>query len=59
MARRGDADSKKPRLIDRQNRVALPPDVLAALKLEAGDYVVFEIEDGKARLHKVKWTPER
>lgn len=49
----------KPRLIDQQNRVALPPEVLHALGAEAGDYVLFEVDGRTVRLVKVAWTPSR
>lgn len=48
----------RPRLIDRQNRVALPPEIMDALSVETGDYVAFEVEDGKVRLYKVRWVPD-
>lgn len=49
----------KPRLIDQQNRVAIPPEVLEALGADAGDYVVFEVEGGEVRLVKVRWVPDQ
>lgn len=48
--------SGKPRMIDQQKRVALPAEVLAALGLDAGDYVVFEVDGNRVSVHKVKWT---
>jgi bifunctional DNA-binding transcriptional regulator/antitoxin component of YhaV-PrlF toxin-antitoxin module len=49
----------KPRLIDRQNRVALPPEALSALGVKAGDYVTFEIEGKAVKILKVVWSPGR
>lgn len=44
-----------PRLIDQQNRVALPKEVLEALQVSKGEHVTFQIENGKVTLHKVAW----
>ena len=52
-------EEPKPRLIDRQNRVALPPDVLKALDVKAGDHVAFEVNGKVVNIHKVKWTIEK
>ena len=54
-----DTAEPKPRLIDRQNRVALPTEVMKALEVKAGDYVAFHVEDAIVRLHKVRWSIER
>lgn len=49
----------KPRLIDQQNRVALPTEVLNALGAKSGDYVAFEIDGKSAKLIRVVWSPGR
>lgn len=49
----------KPRAIDAQMRVILPPEVLQALDLEAGDFVGFELDGSDVRLRKVRWAPDR
>jgi hypothetical protein len=49
----------KPRLIDRQNRVALPPDVLKALSVSSGDHVAFDIEGDRVAIHKVRWVIDK
>lgn len=54
-----ESGEPKPRLIDRQNRVALPPEVLRALQVKAGDYVSFDIDGAVVRIHKVKWVVEK
>jgi bifunctional DNA-binding transcriptional regulator/antitoxin component of YhaV-PrlF toxin-antitoxin module len=46
----------KLRLIDQQNRVALPGNVLDALGAKAGDYVSFEISGRDVRVIKVSVT---
>ena len=46
----------KPRSIDPQNRVVLPPEVMRALGVSTGDYVTFEISGGDVRIHKVRWV---
>lgn len=57
MVRKGAEDSaSKPRLIDRQNRVALPPEVMEKLGVAAGDYVAFHIDAGEVRVRRVKWS---
>lgn len=58
VSRRASPDPK-PRLIDAQNGVALPSDVLDALGVESGDHVAFELESGRVTLHKVRWTVEK
>lgn len=49
----------KPRSIDPQNRVVLPPEVMRALNVDAGDYVTFEVSGHEVRLIKVRWVPDR
>lgn len=49
----------KPRLIDRQKRVALPPDVIKALGVQSGDHVAFEIDGERVTIHKVRWVIEK
>lgn len=49
----------KPRLIDRQNRVALPPEVLKALGVQSGDHVAFDIEGERVTIHKVRWVIDK
>ena len=46
----------KPRSIDPQNRVVLPPEVLRALGVNTGDYVTFEVNGSDVRLLKVRWV---
>lgn len=46
----------KPRAVDQQNRIALPPEAMAALGIKQGDFVTFEIEGNSVRLHKVRWV---
>lgn len=59
MVRPAPPSDAKPRLIDHQNRVALPGEVMRALGVRSGDYVAFEIKDGEVRLRKVRWVVER
>jgi hypothetical protein len=47
----------KLRLIDQQNRVALPPEALAALNAKSGDYVSFEINGREVKIIRVSVTP--
>lgn len=49
----------RPRVIDHQNRVALPPEVLRALGVGKGDYVAFEVAGEEVRLRRVRWILER
>lgn len=49
----------KPKTIDPQNRVTIPPDVMEALNLKPGDFVTITAEDGHARIVPVKWVPRR
>lgn len=49
----------KPRSIDPQNRVVLPPEVMRALSVTNGDYVTFEINGGDVRIQKVRWVVDR
>lgn len=49
----------KPRSIDPQNRVVLPPEVMRALGVTNGDYVTFEINGSDVRIHKVRWVLDR
>lgn len=46
----------RPRLIDPQRRVILPPEVMEALHVDIGDHVAFSIEDGMVRLHRVEFV---
>jgi bifunctional DNA-binding transcriptional regulator/antitoxin component of YhaV-PrlF toxin-antitoxin module len=48
----------KPRSIDPQNRIVLPPEALRALGAGAGDFVTFEIEGSNVRLRKIRWVPD-
>lgn len=48
----------KPRSIDPQKRVVLPPEVLRALGAGAGDFVTFTIDGSEVRLRKVRWMVE-
>lgn len=52
-------EEPKPRLIDRQNRVSIPPEALKALDVKPGDHVAFEVSGKTVTLHKVKWTIEK
>ena len=54
-----NAPDSKPRSIDPQNRVVLPPEVMRALGAATGDYVQFEIDGGSVRIHKVRWVVDR
>ncbi|MBI4393900.1 MAG: hypothetical protein HY556_08920 [Euryarchaeota archaeon] len=56
---RKTATQPKPRLIDRQNRVALPSEIMSLLDAAVGDYVYFEVYQGNVTLRKVRWVPER
>jgi bifunctional DNA-binding transcriptional regulator/antitoxin component of YhaV-PrlF toxin-antitoxin module len=49
----------KPRLIDSQNRVTLPGEVLEALGVGIGDYVAFDIKNGIVSLHRVRWALDK
>lgn len=49
----------KPRLIDGQNRVALPAEVMAALNVKSGDYIAFEVAGSEIKLHRVRWALDR
>lgn len=49
----------KPRSIDPQNRVVLPPEVMRALGASTGDYVTFEVNGADVRIHKVRWVLDR
>jgi bifunctional DNA-binding transcriptional regulator/antitoxin component of YhaV-PrlF toxin-antitoxin module len=49
----------RPRVIDHQNRVALPPEVLRALGVTTGDYVAFEVSGDDVRLQRVRWVVDR
>lgn len=46
----------RPRLIDQQKRVALPPEVLRALDVGSGDYVLFRLKGREVHVLKAKWT---
>lgn len=49
----------RPRQIDAQNRVVLPSEVMKALGVNTGDYVMFEIAGAEVRLHKVRWVLDK
>jgi bifunctional DNA-binding transcriptional regulator/antitoxin component of YhaV-PrlF toxin-antitoxin module len=60
MARKSsEPPGPKPRLIDRQNRVALPAEAMQALGVKAGDHVAFEVHGSEVRIHRVKWTLDK
>ena len=48
----------KPRLIDQQSRVALPAEVLKALSVKRGDYVVFRVDKNEVKILRTKWSVE-
>jgi len=54
-----DEWESKPRLVDQQNRVSLPPEVLEALQVKAGELVAFSVDGKNVRLHKVLWRVDR
>jgi hypothetical protein len=45
----------EPRLIDGRKRIVLGHDVLDALGVTSGDYVVFKIRQGAVSMHRVDW----
>ena len=45
-------ENLRPRKIDAQNRVVLPQEVVRALRIAPGDYVVFENTPDGVRLHR-------
>lgn len=47
---------RRPRVLDPQNRVVLPPDVVKALGLRVGDFVTFDVEGGEVRIRRVRWV---
>ena len=49
----------KPRLIDAQNRIALPSEVLQHLGVKAGDYVSLELVGGEVKVRRVRWEVEK
>lgn len=60
MARKDpEAAGPKPRIIDRQNRVALPADVMAVLGVKSGDYIAFDVDGNEVRLHRVRWALDK
>lgn len=46
----------KPRVVDGQYRVVLPPQVRAALGIDRGDHVTFEVDGADVRLRRVRWV---
>lgn len=58
MARR-PAAQPLPRVIDTQQRVRIPNDVMDALGLEVGDHIGFEVAGDEARIFRVKWVREK
>lgn len=59
MPSKSPEEAPKPRLIDRQNRVALPAEVMKALGVKSGDYLAFDVDGAHVTVHKVKWSIER
>jgi bifunctional DNA-binding transcriptional regulator/antitoxin component of YhaV-PrlF toxin-antitoxin module len=59
MRKQQDEAFPKPRIIDTQNRVLLPPEVLEALGAGPGDYVSFQVDGPRASIYKVRWLPEK
>lgn len=55
---RAESWESKPRLIDGQKRVALPAEVLAALRVDAGDYLTFTVAGSSVTLSRVRWTKD-
>lgn len=53
---KGQTPKQKPRLVDQQNRVALPQEVLDHLQVGAGDFVIFTIDGKNVCVHKAKWV---
>lgn len=49
----------RPRVIDPQNRVVLPPEVMKSLGVRVGDHVSFEVDGFEVRLRRVRWVVER
>lgn len=49
----------QPRVVDARNRVALSPEAMKVLGVEAGDYVVFEEREGEVVVRRVDWTVKR
>lgn len=43
-----------PRKVDPNSRVVLPPDVLKALGIRPGDYVVFDIQQEGVTIYRAK-----
>lgn len=41
-----------PRQVDNRNRVALPRPVLDLLEVGPGDFVLFQVEDGKVCVYR-------
>lgn len=55
MRKRTDS-SLKPRLIDTQNRIILPPEAMSYLKAKAGDYLAVTTDAAGVHLRKVEWV---
>lgn len=53
---KGQKSQRKPRIVDGQNRVALPSEVRKALQIGPGDYIMFNIEGKKVVIRKTKWV---
>lgn len=43
-----------PRKVDPNSRVVLPPEVLKALDVKVGDYIGYEVHEGRVVMHKVR-----
>lgn len=43
-------------MLDTQNRVIVPPEILETLGVGPGDYVAFRIEDDGVRFYRVEMT---
>jgi len=56
--RRPTGGTPPPRALDRQNRIVLPPEVIAALGVKEGDFVGFRIDGKKVLIHRAKWVLE-
>ena len=57
-ASRPEPWESKPRIVDRQKRVAFPAEVLKALKVESGDYVTFTVSGSDVTVNRVRWAKE-
>ena len=49
---------RRPRVLDAQKRIVLPPDVLEALGLRVGDFVTFDVDGSDVRLRRVRWVED-